>query len=139
MNWDYEDPRPVDRRTHTDFVESEVQVNLDELLADFDTERWEVTVGKMKFQIVRGNTNAAMLVLKEFMQQPLIEPIGMQSHVSEVFSERIANMLEFAGLYCVQSVHEASDAMLLTISQFGQSNLKTVRAKIAEIKKKESK
>lgn len=111
MNQDYQNAQPVDRRSLIDFTQSNSHGNLEELLEGFDIERWDIAVGKMQLQIAHRNYAAAMVILRDFMQQPLITPIGMQSHVSEVFSERIANMLEFAGLYFVQSVHETSDAM----------------------------
>lgn len=136
MNHDDHKPQPVDNRSLTDFIESSRQKNFQEMLDEFDTKRWGIAARKMQLQIVHGNQQAAIVILKEFMHQPWIEPIGMQSHVGEVFSNRIANMLEFAGLYSVQSVHETSDAMLLTIRNFGETNRKHVRAKIAEIKRK---
>lgn len=136
MNHDYHDANPIDRLFRVDFIESARQKNMEQMLEDFDSERWGIAVGKMQLQIVYGNKNAAIVILKEFMRQPLIEPIGMQSHVGEVFSKRIANMLEFAGLFDIQSVHDSSDAMLLTIKEFGMNSLKIVRAKVAEIRKK---
>ncbi len=112
---------------------SDISKEFNNALARFEmseAEEWEICCRKMQVALIRRSSKMALSILSEFirgMQTP-IDVIDGSSHVSQVFSVRIANTLEQSGFYTLDSVDRASDEELLSkVSFLGPASLLVIR------------
>ncbi len=111
---------------------------IDELLADFDVQRWSVACREMQVRIMRAHIAAAHQVIDAFARHQSYETATMQSSVGSVLPVRIANALEAVGCMTVTAVDRMSDDELDEIDTIGEGAVELIRRVIGQIKRGET-
>ncbi len=111
---------------------------IDQLLADFDVQRWSVACREMQVRIMRGHIAAAHQVIDAFARHQSYETATMQSSVGSVLPVRIANALEAVGCMTVTAVDRMSDDELEEIDTIGEGAVELIRRVIGQIKRGET-
>lgn len=115
-------------------MQMRIKARLRDRMREFDVDRIDVLMARIRLAIVNGNIELARRLFEELLADNVTEVVDMDSSISELgLPVKQVNFLERAGFETVRSVAMASDKDLLTVRQISKESIRMIRSRLVEL------